>query len=450
MFRTAIAICAAVLVITACGGGGGGSNGGAAPVANNPPAPVAQGGLTLQLGDNALDGLKAVIITISGVILIGEDGQTELTLEEVPTEIDLLALQNLTETLFDGDVPAGDYSKIRLEVDELRVIEADDTSVPVQLPSGKIDLNPQGAFSVLPGEELVIEIDIALDRSIHIVTTGNSRYRFRPVVFVDIIDQSDRPRMTRIFGEVFALEAAEEPFDLCMPMDAEDCYDITVPESLRIIGDDDMAQDSLIAGALYHMFGVYFIDDSGDEERLRFRPILAIQAAEDGIDSIFGEITAVNLPNSFVLTDPVPMDYDVSLSEISLVLNRYGEDESLDENARIRLADSAEVWARTELGAALDALLVIVRPDEDGEGIEGDLVGVVDNRLDLSGDQCVLVDIETEYQLVEVVGDVADSMASSLEAIAALTDPVEIAAFGTEGLECLEATFVVATVEPTE
>ena len=444
MFRVGFAICALALVLAGCGGGGGSSNRAPAPTTNNPPAPVSEGPLTLQLGDNALDGLHAVVITISGVVLIGEDGQIELTLEEVPTEIDLLALQNLTETLFEGNVPAGDYSKIRLEIDGLQVFESEGGDpVDVQVPSGKIDLNPQGQFSIIPGEELVIEIDIALDRSIHIVTTGNSRYRFRPVVFVDILDQSDRLRMTRIFGEVFALQDSGEPFDLCVPMDAEDCYDITVPETLTIVGDDDSAQEGLEAGSLYHMFGVYFIDDSGEEERLRFRPILAIEAAEDGIDSAFGNVGNPVLASGFFLDGPEDSDYDVVKNDPSLVLDRYGDEVDAE------LGDVAEVWGRTPLASPLNALLVIVRPDEDGDSVEGELLGVVENQLNLSDSQCVLVDEDTEFQLVTVDGDVADTAVSSLVAISELSGPVEIAAFGAEGVDCLEATFVVATVEAT-
>ena len=443
MFRVGIAICALALVLGGCGGGGGSSRA-PAPTTNNPPVPVNEGPLTLQLGDNALDGLHAVVITISGVVLIGADGQIELALEEVPTVIDLLALQNLTETLFEGNVPAGDYSKIRLEIDGLQVFESEGGDpVDVQVPSGKIDLNPQGQFSIIPGEELVIEIDIALDRAIHIVTTGNSRYRFRPVVFVDILDQSDRPRMTRIFGEVFALQAAGEPFDLCEPMNAQDCYDITVPETLTIVGDDDSAQEGLEAGSLYHMFGVYFVDDSGEAERLRFRPILAIEAAEDGIDSAFGNVSNSVLQSDFFLDGPDESDYEVVRNDPSLVLDRYGDE------ANAELGDVAEVWGRTPLTSPLNAMLIIVRPDEDGDSVEGDLLGVDGSQLNLSDSQCVLVDQETEFQLVTIEGDTAESASSDLDTIASLTGSVEIAAFGQAGAFCLDASFVVATVDPT-
>ena len=450
MFRSLSLALAAAIVLAACGGGGGSSNRAPAPQTTTSPQPAGEGGLTLLLGDNALDGVEAVIMQISAVRLLGEDGQIDLTLEEVPTEVDLLALQNLTESLFEGDVPEGDYSKIRLEVDSLQIIEVGNPNpVDVQLvANGKVDLNPQGPFSIIPGEELVIEIDIDLDRSIHLITTGNSRYRFRPVVFVDVIDRADEPRMTRIFGEIAAREEEGEPeFDLC-EVDSEDCFDITLPAELQILDEQDQPLDGFtgLVDTTFHMFGVYFVEagTEGEEDRLRFRPILAIQATEDGIDSVFGDVSALNLPASFELDGPT--DHSVALSDITLVLDRYGEGDGVS----IALENAVEVWARTELMTDLDALLVIVRPDEDPDSLEGELVEILDGQLNLSDGQCVLIGDDTEYQLVEEMGDVVESSPLDLAGLMTLAEneeSIEIAAFGELGVECLDASFVVASVE---
>lgn len=448
MFRIAFSVCTLALMLTACGGGGGSSN--RAPTTNVAPTPVGEGGLTLLLGDNALDGVEAVLIEISAVRLIGGEGQTDLALEEVPTEVDLLALQNLTEKLFDGDVPEGDYSKIRLEIDSLQVVEeGNPTPVDVQLPAnGKIDLNPQGSFSIIPGEELVIEIDIALDRSIHIVSTGNSRYRFRPVVFVDIIDQSDNPRMTRIFGEIASRDEPEAPaFDLC-EVDSEACFDITIPEALVMLDEQDQTLEGFdgLADTTFHMFGVYFIEE-GEDERVRFRPILAIQAEEAGIDSVFGDISALDLPNGFTLDDPLEDGYNVSLADSFLALNRYGE------SAELELGHAAEVWSRTPIATDVVSFLTIVRPDEDPDEVEGQLMGIEGDQINIADERCAIVDEETEFQLVEEMGEQVDSSPLDFAGLVTLaeTEPlIEIAAFGTQGSACLDATFVVATVESTE
>jgi hypothetical protein len=86
-------------------------------------------------------------------------------------------------------VPAGQYSKIRLRVTDIDLVPANGSTIvtDVKLPSGKIDLNPQGPFTVAPGGTLTIRLDIDANKAIHAHPSGDpNRYIFRPVVFVDI------------------------------------------------------------------------------------------------------------------------------------------------------------------------------------------------------------------------------------------------------------------------
>lgn len=200
VLRTSLCLLA-VAAIAAYGGGGGGSSN--SPSGTTSPPAVTTGGLSIVVGDGPLDSVAEVNIDITEVILIGgDDGQVDLAVEDVGI-IDLLSLSNLTELLVDDDVPAGTYSKIRLMVDSIEIVEDSGDRELAQLPAnGKIDLNPQGEFEIVAGEDLVMQIDFDLDRSISIVQTGNSKYKFRPVVFIDVIDQAEGLRISRFFGTV--------------------------------------------------------------------------------------------------------------------------------------------------------------------------------------------------------------------------------------------------------
>ena len=108
------------------------------------------------------------------------------------------------------EVPAGDWSKIRLHVEDvelIRVVAREDAGTIVECPddvtpdpgfvcesihpkvggNGKIDLNPRGPITVRPGELVFVQLDLDAQKSIHIVETGNDRFIFRPVVFVDTV-----------------------------------------------------------------------------------------------------------------------------------------------------------------------------------------------------------------------------------------------------------------------
>jgi hypothetical protein len=78
--------------------------------------------------------------------------------------------------------------------------------------NGKLDLNPRGSFQVVGGETLVIELDLDMTKSLHLVSAGNSgKWQFRPVVFVTIAP--DDTKLVRVFGEVRTLEGMR--FELC-------------------------------------------------------------------------------------------------------------------------------------------------------------------------------------------------------------------------------------------
>ncbi len=102
--------------------------------------------------------------------------------------------------LINEEVPAGRYCKIRMRISEVRAEGGPCEYLDIKLPGGKIDLNPRGPFELGENELIYLKLDIDVDKSIHLHTTGSDKCIFRPVVFVDILggeELSPCPRFIR-------------------------------------------------------------------------------------------------------------------------------------------------------------------------------------------------------------------------------------------------------------
>ncbi len=184
-----IALLAAGILLISCGGGGGGSSGvtsGSAGV----------GSVSVLLADSPTDEYQNIWLTITEVSLIPVNDGTPVVIFQSATgiKVDLLEYQDEDYLLaVRRDIPAGQYSKIRLKVSAIEVTPKDPnnpppcTSLDIKLPSGKIDLNPRESFTINKGGNLSIRLDIDANKSINLHQAGKSgKCIFRPVVFVDI------------------------------------------------------------------------------------------------------------------------------------------------------------------------------------------------------------------------------------------------------------------------
>lgn len=151
-------------------------------------------------------------VTVSSIDLIGRRGHVNLTTQE--SEFDLLRLENLSR-LFSTtpEVPAGVYSKIRLTVKRLELIDRR-TRNSIFMPLNgafKIDLKPRLPFEVAPNSRLVVEIDIDARRS---VRWRSGQYRFRPVVRVKVgVEQISH--LVEVRGVVNNVDLISENFEIC-------------------------------------------------------------------------------------------------------------------------------------------------------------------------------------------------------------------------------------------
>lgn len=196
------------LLTSACGGGSGGEN---------PAAPAQQTGrVTIALSDAPASAeFSEIRMVIREIRFLGPGGQDSLVLAE-PREIDFLQLRNFSEVLIRRDVATGTINKIRLILDSLTLVRPDGSTESVRLTGiDKIDLNPRGPITVRAGDDILIDIEVDLEKAIHIVGNGNNRYRFRPVIFVRVSSEPAFDKLFRVEGTVDEIFAAATAFSLC-------------------------------------------------------------------------------------------------------------------------------------------------------------------------------------------------------------------------------------------
>ena len=168
---------------------------------------------------------SAINLSIVRVELLGSEDNGKVTLYSGdPITADLLKLKNeAIPFAFNDDVPAGEYCKIRLILDDLELVLADDTpdddtdneTDHPHLPgNGKLDLVARDCFMVEAGQTVTIQLDMDAGNSIH-VNENKKGFKFRPVVFVDVLSQDFDSKLLRISGEITEIDATERTLLLC-------------------------------------------------------------------------------------------------------------------------------------------------------------------------------------------------------------------------------------------
>ncbi len=214
-----------------CGGGGG-----AGPAEVAAPA-AGVGRVAILLTDAPTEAFDEVNVTIAAVHLLADEERVQLFESALGVTRNLLDLRDSAELLFNvTDAPTGCYDKIRLVVTGVELVryarngdqvlyddEVDGVLVPriadgfpaqAHLSSNKIDLNPRGSFCVVAGETLVLQVDMDVLRSVHVVENAHgTEFNFRPVVFVTVLAGEELGRLVRLNGWVE--EVTEAGFTLC-------------------------------------------------------------------------------------------------------------------------------------------------------------------------------------------------------------------------------------------
>jgi hypothetical protein len=184
------------------------------------------GTVALLLTDAPSDIFEEINITVTRAELLSDDGQVTIfdgSLDGNRT-FNLLDLTDAKIFAIREGIPAGTYSKIRLTLSEIQLVDYNDSDKPAdysyyypKLPgNGKLDLNPRGSFDVVAGGTLTIQIDMDANKSIHIVKKGNKdEYNFRPVVFISIVTDAIFDRYVKLSGDVTDIDTTDDSFKLC-------------------------------------------------------------------------------------------------------------------------------------------------------------------------------------------------------------------------------------------
>ena len=284
-----VAAVAAALTLTACGGGGGSAAG---------PAPSdATATVGVLITDAPVGQWDEAIATITSVTLIGDERQVELF--SGSQTLDLLKLADFSELFaVSDDVPAGRYSKIRLQLSDLVLNDINpetgnvvDSERPQLVGNGKIDLNPRNSFVLAGGDVVFIELDFDMEKSLKITETGNGKLIIRPVVFVDIRTERPQGRLSRVHGEITGIDPFTGDFRLCQTVyvsnwdddgpndaigpDGRRCVTVSSDDDTGIFGADGLPQtfadlavgeEATVIGRLRALSDDEMGDDSGDDD----------------------------------------------------------------------------------------------------------------------------------------------------------------------------------------
>jgi len=176
------------------------------------------GSVGLLVTDAPSDDFEAVNITIRRIELM-RDGQASSLIFEGLETFDLLALRDASE-LFSvtGEVPTGRYGKIRMILADrgIELVDRQGRREHPELPPGnRIDFDPSVSIDVSGNSMQIIEVDIDVDRSIHIDPSRGNVYRFRPVVHTQIVKNILHGKLARLRGTIVYVDEEAQKFRLC-------------------------------------------------------------------------------------------------------------------------------------------------------------------------------------------------------------------------------------------
>jgi hypothetical protein len=316
-----LVIAASLMALTGCGGGGSDPD-----PASTPSATLTMGKVALLITDAPTDAFCQILASVRRVDLLGAGSPT--TVFEGPMTIDLLRLRNYTDFFaINGEVPIGTYSKVRLTLDDLALVECDAAGNPEpasgwehpHLPgNGKLDLNPRGSFQVIGGETLVIRFDLDMNKSLHLHQTGNGKWQFRPVIFCDIRPAHDK--LVRVFGAVRNVNGLR--FELCplrpvaappggTPPPSAVCLDVFTDDKTGIFDETGtrVGTDAITSGDLLTATGFITLFDNDDADTriddLRLDAVVVEMGPVGTFKHILGRVVSAPGNNDLFVFSPL-------------------------------------------------------------------------------------------------------------------------------------------------
>lgn len=483
-----LAVAASTLFgLAACGGGSGTDT-------NSPGGTsLTTGTVGILLTDAPTDQFCQILATVESIDLLGTNGPTNVFTG--PETVDVLGMRNYTDVFsIDTEVPVGSYQKIRLTLSDLALVECvEDGGQMVPEPeagwehpklpgNGKLDLNPRGSFQVVGGETVMIQIDMDMEKSLHMHQTGNGKWQFRPVIFVDV--KPSDTKLVRVFGQVRDLDGSR--FELCPTEPASSTDDDSNGMNGDMSGDDDSGRcidvfadgasifdgngnpvgtGAFTNGDLLTAIGFLSVHDDDDDSDSRADDLrLDAEVIELGDQGTFQRIqgAVVSAPgtNDIFVFDPTPADD--ATNAIDVLYQAGTKIFALGNNAELG-TDAIQPLTTGEVdgvftdpatsGEPLKSSLIVLDQDSTPERsvtgaeiatIAADNDAVPETRrftVDATGvtGQCVKTDADTRYLLITETATSSTTAASNFAALA-VGDDVDV--YGTTDAD--EATCILA------
>ena len=280
--------------------------------------------------DGPTDAFCQILAEVESIDLLGSDG-ARTNVFTGPETVDVLDMRNYTDFFaIDPVVPVGSYSKVRMTLSDLALVECDEGGTPEpalgwehpNLPgNGKLDLNPRGTFQVVGGETMIIELDMDMEKSLHVHETGNGKWQFRPVVFVTI--RPDDTKLVRVFGQ--AKNVNGTAFELCplepassmdddSPAASSECLDVFTDAATGIFNEAGapVGPDAIVNDGVLTAIGFLGLHDDADGDSrmddLRLDAVVVELGALGTFQSIRGEVVSTPGNNDLFVFDPTPAD----------------------------------------------------------------------------------------------------------------------------------------------
>jgi len=391
------------------------------------------GSVALLLTDAPIDDFDKFMITVSEISLLGDDGSVSLFSGN--ETIDLLDLNSHSDLFsLTTNIPAGDYYKVRMQVSDPKLlvldmdgsILEDETVVPKMGGNGKLDLNPRGEIVITAGQTLALQLDMDAQKSIHLIQNGNGDYRFRPVVFIDVLTDTMLGKLVRLSGYVDDIE--ENSFELCKQLvdnndddlvsvrddenhENEHCIKIsTAPTTSFFNGMGEAVDQSELAdNSVVTVLGYY--RNMNDDRYVGFDAEVVELAAADVFKTYSGVIESIDTDNQLIeIRDQNDMLKAIQFVSETKVFDMTGKPmllEELEQDMTIKVEGIYD-----DFNAQIKAAIIFVEPISAlTSQLSGSFVlfhndmtnfDILDNSI---GDTCVSTNENTSVYLLTIEND---------------------------------------------
>ena len=372
------------------------------------------------------------------VELLGSEDNGRVTLYSGDAlTFDLLRLRNESIPLtFKDDVPVGEYCKIRLTLSDLELVLTSGETYHPKIPgNGKLDLLARDCFSVAAGEVVTVQLDIDAGNSIHVIA-NNKGFNFRPVVFVDVINQGFDSKLVRLTGSITKIDAKNQSLLLChaIPSNSMDnlgCVTVHLgkesaffnnkeyPGTPRPI-DELLSKDKLGQKVTVVGWPEFWVNsDAGEGQADQYYPLMQIDAlvVELGpFQQVEGSVVSVSGETGFDMSvsssKPVIADKTIEVMYQPGVENEYNGTRIVSKSGQILNSQDIKAFLAVQVDGVsltglptLNAALVIVDKGVPGtEKVTGIIRAIGVNSLTLEPEAdtvCGIATVQLEVGLLD-------------------------------------------------